>query len=62
MSFLRADQDYRQHGGLYTVSTQDPELFHQFQAFQVARPQNPMSFDIPERQFLRGKLHCFQRT
>ena len=60
MSFLNRDQDYRDQGGLYTISTRDLELFHQFQAFQEARPNNPMRYDIPERATLRGKNQILQ--
>ena len=55
MSFLRLDRDYRADGGLWTVSATNVDLFHQFQAFQSANPHNPMRFDIPDRDTIRGK-------
>ena len=58
--FLPPGIDYRNEGGVVTISADDAGLQEEFERFQARNPNhqsNPMALDIPDRGSIRGK--CF---
>ena len=54
---LPRNGDFRNEGGLMTVSADDPALYHEYQAFIHQNFHHPqLGVVVPGRHFIRGML------